>query len=122
MLFLLVTFRTSMSLTVEGKGRNHQRDTEKNRAPDGEDGSPHRAPVYGFMANRHRKEKLEQCRVFLSMPEPVPQTEAAPDYRGRAEQLTGVSLRLCPVCRQGTMIPVRILTPAFCRSPFLDSS
>jgi hypothetical protein len=74
------------------------------------------------MANRQRKEKLEQCRQFLAMPEPLPQPEASGDYRDRVEQLTGVSLRLCPVCRQGILIPVRILAPAFCRSPFQDSS
>jgi hypothetical protein len=81
-----------------------------------------RIRYYGFMANRQRKEKLEQCRQFLAMPEPLPQPEASGDYRDRVEQLTGVSLRLCPVCRQGILIPVRILAPAFCRSPFQDSS
>jgi 5-hydroxyisourate hydrolase-like protein (transthyretin family) len=77
---------------------------------------------YGFMANRRRKEKLEHCRQYLAMAEPVPQPEAPGDYRDRAEQVTGVSLRLCPVCRQRTMIPIRMLAPVFPRSPFQDSS
>ena len=81
-----------------------------------------RIRYYGFLANCQRKEKLEQCRVCLAMPEPVPQPETEPDYRDRAEQVTGVSLRLCPVCRQGTLIPIRVLAPLFCRSPFQDSS
>ena len=81
-----------------------------------------RIRYYGFMANRQRKQKLEQCRQCLAMPEPVPQPEAPRDYRDRAEQLTGVSLRLCLVCRNGTMIPIRILAPASRRSPFQDSS
>ena len=81
-----------------------------------------RIRYYGFLANCQRKEKLEQCRVCLAMPEPVPQPETEPDYRRRGEQVTGISLRLCPVCRQGTLIPVRALAPLFCRSPFQDSS
>ncbi len=81
-----------------------------------------RIRYYGFLANRQRKQKLEQCRQCLVMPEPVPQPEAPRDYRDRAEQITGVSLRLCLVCRKGTMIPIRILAPEFRRSPFQDSS
>jgi hypothetical protein len=81
-----------------------------------------RIRYYGFLANRQRKQKLEQCRQCLAMPELVPQTESPGDYRDRAELVTGVSLRLCPVCRKGTMIPIRILAPEFRRSPFQDSS
>ena len=81
-----------------------------------------RIRYYGFLANRQRQQKLEQCRRCLAMPEPIHQPEARPDYRDRPEQVTGVPFHLCPVCRQGTMIPVRVLAPLFCRSPFQDSS
>jgi hypothetical protein len=81
-----------------------------------------RIRYYGFMANRQRKQKLEQCRQCLTMPEPVPQADTSLDYRDTVEQLTGVSLRLCPVCRKGTMIPIRMLAPQLRRSPFQDSS
>jgi hypothetical protein len=41
------------------------------------------------------------------------------DYRDRYEELTGISLRLCPVCRRGQMIRIAVpLTPA-CASPAL---
>jgi Putative transposase/Transposase zinc-binding domain len=81
-----------------------------------------RIRYYGFLGNRHRKEKLELCRKCLAMPEPVPQPEALADYRDRVEQAPGISLRLCPVCRQGTMIAIRVLAPQIQRSPFQDSS
>ena len=67
----------------------------------------HRIRYYGFLGNRHRQEKLERCRQLLGMAsadQTTPATEPPKDYRDRYEQLTGVSLRLCPVCRQGRMI------------------
>jgi len=78
----------------------------------------HRIRYYGFLGNRHRQEKLAQCRKLLGFPGTEPNT-AAPeqpeDYRDRCEQLTGISLRQCPVCRQGRMVEVEQLpaVPAF---------
>ena len=80
----------------------------------------HRIRYYGFLGNRHRQEKLAQCRTLLGSPAADPNTDAtAPehpaDYRDRWEQLTGISLRQCPVCRQGRMAEVELVpaTPAF---------
>src|SRR5580693_7912074 len=62
----------------------------------------HRIRYYGFLGNRYRQEKLERCRQLLGMA--VPATEAPKDYRDQYEELTGISLRLCPLCRRGQMI------------------
>ena len=73
----------------------------------------HRIRYYGFLANPHRKEKLEQCRQLLGMP-PTRESSSDPatleDYRDRYERLTGRSLRECPVCHRGHMIPVANLS------------
>jgi len=70
-----------------------------------------RIRYYGFLGNRYRQEKLTRCRQLLGMTsadktsqEPEPQK----DYRDRYEELTGVSLRLCPVCHRGRMIRVEL--------------
>jgi hypothetical protein len=68
-----------------------------------------RIRYYGFLGNRYRQQKLARGRQLLEMTpadkstqEPEPQK----DYRDRYEELTGASLRLCPVCRRGRMIRV----------------
>lgn len=71
-----------------------------------------RIRYFGFLGNRRRQEKLEQCRRLLHMDPAAPeQTDAAatPDYRDRYEALTGVSLYECPVCRRGHMIRIEEL-------------
>lgn len=79
----------------------------------------HRMRYYGFLSNRHRKQKLARCRQLLQVPIPDSEpdgTEQPKDYRDRYEELTGVSLRRCPVCQEGRMLEVGILpaaAPAF---------
>jgi hypothetical protein len=72
----------------------------------------HRIRYYGFLGHRHRKEKLARCRQLLGMT-PAKQNSAEPpppeDYRDRYERLTGRSLRECPVCHRGRMIPIKVL-------------
>jgi hypothetical protein len=84
-----------------------------------------RIRYYGFLGNRYRREKLEQCRRLLGMP-PTEQTNAPSaekDYRDRYEELTGVSLQQCPHCEQGRMLVVEILPRLPCQSaPPIDSS
>lgn len=75
-----------------------------------------RIRYYGFLSNRYRQQKLAQCRQLLGMPASNPNpvaTEQRPDYCDLYEQLTGHSLRQCPVCQQGRMVEVEILAPAF---------
>ena len=63
-----------------------------------------RIRYYGFLGNRYRKEKLARCRQLLGMPAcEAPTPESSQDYRDRCEELTGSSLRECPVCHQGRM-------------------
>jgi hypothetical protein len=71
-----------------------------------------RIRYYGFLGNRYREERLARCRELLDMPVSEPPALDAPkDYRDRYEELTGVSLKACPVCHQGHMVSVAILPP-----------
>lgn len=86
-----------------------------------------RIRYYGFLGNRYRQKKLAQCRRLLGMPI-LADTAVAPekDYLDRYEDLTGCSLRQCPRCLQGHMVPVAIL-PRLTRLPWntpvsIDSS
>jgi hypothetical protein len=85
-----------------------------------------RIRYYGFLGNRYRQEKLDQCRRLLGMPMADLHT-AAPsveeDYRDRYEDLTGRSVRQCPQCRQGRMVMVAIIpnSPGHCPA-IIDSS
>jgi hypothetical protein len=83
----------------------------------------HRIRYYGFLGNRFRQEKLALCRQLLGMaPQQVPQTQPVDlDYQDHHEQLTGISLRICPVCHRGHMVVVEQLKPAR-TTPIKDSS
>jgi hypothetical protein len=85
-----------------------------------------RIRYYGLLSNRHRKEKLAQCRRLLGMSPPAEQTNPSPaekDYRDRYEELTCNSLHQCPQCQQGRMLVVEILPRPLCNSvPPIDSS
>ena len=69
----------------------------------------HRIRYYGFLGNRYRQQKLARCRQLLGMKsveDPAQTSKSERDFRDRYEQLTGISLRLCPVCHRGQMIRV----------------
>jgi hypothetical protein len=80
-----------------------------------------RIRYYGLLGNRHRGEKLARCRALLGMPEPEPD-DTVKDYRDRCEELTGMSLWECPVCRHGRMIQVAVLQPGAPRPAIQDTS
>jgi hypothetical protein len=80
-----------------------------------------RIRYYGFLGNRHRQQKLAQCRRLLGMQEVICESATKPDYRDRYEDLTGCSLRQCPRCQHGSMIRVSIL-PAMPTEPTINSS
>ena len=63
---------------------------------------------FGFLACRHRRQKLALCRRLLDMPPPEPSasSETPPDYRALFEQLTGDCLLQCPACRRGHLFVV----------------
>jgi hypothetical protein len=82
----------------------------------------------GFLANCHRREKLNACRKLL-----LPKTPPAPsqqpcdekqiDWKERYELLTGRPIDLCPACTQGRMVVVLVLLPDRATShPRMDSS
>jgi hypothetical protein len=71
-----------------------------------------RIRYYGFLGNRYREEKWARCRQLLGMPACPPTSEESQDYRDRYEELTGCSLRECPVCHQGCMVTIAILLPS----------
>jgi hypothetical protein len=83
-----------------------------------------RIRYYGFLGNRYREEKLARCRQLLGMPACVPPASEAPkDYLDRYEELTGSSLRECPVCHQGRMVRIAVLAPSPKRqTPITDTS
>jgi hypothetical protein len=87
-----------------------------------------RIRYYGFLGNRYRQQKLEQCRQLLHMSCATPQRHeadaATADYRDRYEALTGYSLHECPVCRRGRMITVNQISPSRAAQPprALDTS
>jgi hypothetical protein len=83
-----------------------------------------RIRYYGFLANRYRAERLALCRRLLEMPEPEPSIETADreDYRDRYEHLTGVSLKMCPLCRTGTMVVIETFKCTAVRAPVTDTS
>jgi hypothetical protein len=69
-----------------------------------------RIRYYGFLANRYRKQNLARCRLLLDMPQAgTPDCQTSKDYRDLYEELTGSSLRKCPVCHEGCMLLVEVL-------------
>ena len=74
----------------------------------------HRSRAYGLLGNRHRKEHRARCRHLLGTPAPeTPAATVPADYRDRYEALTGLSLRVCPVCHHGHMLVIEHLARAY---------
>ena len=83
----------------------------------------HRIRYYGLLGNRHRKEQLARCRQLLGTAAPeTPASTVPADYRDRYEALTGISLRVCPVCQDGHMLVIEHLARAYGGSAIPDSS
>jgi len=77
------------------------------------------------MGNRHRQEKLAQCRQLLQMNCDVSSSTdsgASSDYRDRYAALTGLSLHQCPICRCGRMLTVEQITRSTLPPLILDTS
>jgi len=77
---------------------------------------------FGFLANCHRHDKLALCSQLLAAPlaELLPRPT---DYRDLYQALTHQSLRICPQCGIGAMLPIQILPPyRWPSAPPLDSS
>ena len=82
-----------------------------------------RIRYYGFLGNRCREEKLARCRQLLAMPPPEPSAcDAATDYRGRYDEITGTSLTECPACHYGRMLVIEVIKPIKPCPPICDTS
>src|SRR6266496_4718801 len=84
-----------------------------------------RIRYYGFLSNRYRQQKLAQCRQLLGMPTPEEtpdQSQPAQDYRDRYEELTGSSLRACPLCQRGRMMLLETLLAVSLLPVVIDTS
>jgi len=68
---------------------------------------------FGFLANRRRRQQLALCRKLLAgLYAPALTSQPLPhDYQSLYEIVTGQSLKLCPVCRTGTMKLTERLAP-----------
>lgn len=69
-----------------------------------------RIRYFGFLANRHRRQKLETIRRFLSMPIPEAATIPLPldTMSLGGDETTGEP---CPICRSGRVHRVTLLPP-----------
>jgi hypothetical protein len=73
---------------------------------------------YGFLSNRSKKKLIAQCRVLLGVPKKDKERNKL--HEGWEEMLlriTGTDVRICPQCRQGTMVLLETLVPRFGRWP-----
>jgi hypothetical protein len=68
-----------------------------------------RVRTYGFLANRHRRAKLAQCRWAIAQSVTKTSDEPLADIGSAAAD---DKLGQCPACRQGRMACVLVLSPA----------
>jgi len=60
---------------------------------------------FGFLANRSKKQNLAQCRELLGIG-PLPNRIPKKSAREVMLDVTGFDLKLCPMCRVGTLIVI----------------
>lgn len=85
-----------------------------------------RIRYFGFLANRFRKQRLDQCRTLLgiSPQAPVPANQLPVSTTGDEQE----ALSICPVCRRGRLLimdlsaPLSPRPPHFLRGPRYASS
>ncbi len=69
-----------------------------------------RIRYYGFLANRQRQQRLDQCRQLLGVPprpnEPAP-NDAIPAEDAQPQQ----SCPTCPACQRGKLVVVELVPP-----------
>ena len=79
---------------------------------------------FGFLANRHRAEKIERARQLLPAIEQAATQEPEPNGESAPLEADLGDLRLCPVCREGRLICIETFTAASLPSDLegIDSS
>jgi len=87
--------------------------TEPHAVPDGF----HRIRHIGFLANRHRAEKLALCRQLLAAPPPpAASDDSSPQrWQDRLRELTGQDVEVCPCCG-GRMVTAASSNPSHRRA------
>jgi hypothetical protein len=70
---------------------------------------------FGFLANRVRQHKLEQCRVLLALCQPPMLVDSARNVHTDFPDATA-----CPICKQGRLIVIELLAAE--PIPILDTS
>ena len=76
-----------------------------------------RIRYYGFMANRHQKEKLVRCRVlFGQTPTDADTNPEDGDHAAFLQEILGEDPPICPACQKGRLIRHAILRPVFALS------
>jgi hypothetical protein len=66
---------------------------------------------YGFLANRNRKTKLAQCRIFFRKSPPVKKTGKRTSWIEAFKDLHGYDPRRCKECKLGIMEIVMVISP-----------
>ena len=66
---------------------------------------------FGWMANRQHAANLALCRSLLPDAQQPVSPLAVKDWKERYRELTGEDVRLCPACKRGRLMAVRILNP-----------
>ena len=69
---------------------------------------------YGLLGNRNRKLKIERLKNLLLPSPPESKTEnilhkEKPDWKQRLKELGGVDVTVCPKCKVGRMVEVRVI-------------
>jgi hypothetical protein len=73
-----------------------------------------RIRYYGFLANRDRRQRLDQCRRLLGAPNPLTQT--AVEVKASAEDSPCPSPTTCPVCKHHSLVIIDVV-PAIAPCP-----
>jgi hypothetical protein len=67
---------------------------------------------YGILSNRNRQERLKICRRYLEVANNHQQLTAKNiSWQDLFQRLTGIDLRVCPVCGNGQMKTQEIINP-----------
>ena len=61
---------------------------------------------YGFLANRNKKEKIMSIRKLLGISQEIPEATSI-SIEEMMQKLTGVDIKKCPQCKQGTLVITR---------------
>jgi len=90
---------------------------------------------YGYLANRHRQQKLATCRRLLDVLEPAAKATEEPEIKPTSRDCEAETVILCPACRTGRLRTVETFErrsrscrelsqrlPSLTHIPFDDSS